>query len=306
MNTGTIQDGTDRKLLITGAWLSILVISDLPDIIVKFVTGNVPASLFWYKTAYLCFFLVACILIRSVSRLMPFAIVMLVFYLSLAGSDILRRSSWWAGLISDNARPSFFLLYLRPFIRDAGVTLMVILALFLVKKKRSGFFLVKGDLRAGIEPVKWLGIKSGESWKKFGWIFAVIAALAVAVPTILVLKPSGGVLIKCLPLLPAVLIYAALNAFNEELYFRASLLSTLPEAIGRTHALLLSVVFFGLAHYLYGSPPGITGALMTGFLAFLLGKSMLETKGFLWPWLIHFLPDVVIFFSYAMVWVKQM
>jgi len=62
---------------------------------------------------------------------------------------------------------------------------------------------------------------------------------------------------------------------------------------------------FYLAHYLYGSPHGVTGFLMTGFLAFLLGKSMLETKGFLWPWLIHFLPDVVIFFSYAYVWISK-
>jgi hypothetical protein len=35
------------------------------------------------------------------------------------------------------------------------------------------------------------------------------------------------------------------------------------------------------------------------------GKSMVETKGFLWPWLIHFLPDVMIFISYAMIWIKQ-
>jgi hypothetical protein len=35
------------------------------------------------------------------------------------------------------------------------------------------------------------------------------------------------------------------------------------------------------------------------------GKSMLETKAFLWPWLIHFLPDVIIFISYALLWMKQ-
>jgi uncharacterized protein len=44
---------------------------------------------------------------------------------------------------------------------------------------------------------------------------------------------------------------------------------------------------------------------MTGFLAWLLGKSMLETKGLFWAWFIHFLPDAVIFFSYAIVWIKQ-
>jgi hypothetical protein len=43
---------------------------------------------------------------------------------------------------------------------------------------------------------------------------------------------------------------------------------------------------------------------MTGFLAFLLGKSMLETRGLTWPWFIHFLPDTVIFFSYTVVFVQ--
>ncbi len=46
------------------------------------------------------------------------------------------------------------------------------------------------------------------------------------------------------------------------------------------------------------------GFLMTGFLAWVLGKAMLETKGFFWPWLIHFLPDVVIFYAYAIAWVR--
>ena len=61
----------------------------------------------------------------------------------------------------------------------------------------------------------------------------------------------------------------------------------------------LLAFFFGLAHYLYGSPSGVIGFLMTGFLAWLLGKSMLETRGLFWAWFIHFLADVIIFASYA-------
>ncbi|MCX6538504.1 MAG: hypothetical protein NT151_06160 [Acidobacteria bacterium] len=43
---------------------------------------------------------------------------------------------------------------------------------------------------------------------------------------------------------------------------------------------------------------------MTGFLAWLLGKSIVETRGFAWAWFIHFVPDVVIFVSYAVFWMK--
>jgi membrane protease YdiL (CAAX protease family) len=118
-------------------------------------------------------------------------------------------------------------------------------------------------------------------------------------------RPTPDLLVRVVPRLPAVLLFAAVNAFNEEIYFRATLLSTLPQIVGKDHALLINAAFFGLAHYLYGSPPGLVGFLMTGFLAWLIGKSMLETKGLFWAWFIHFLPDVVIFISYAVLWIKQ-
>ena len=43
---------------------------------------------------------------------------------------------------------------------------------------------------------------------------------------------------------------------------------------------------------------------MTGFLAWIMARSMLETRGMLAPWIIHFLPDVVIFFSYALLFAR--
>jgi uncharacterized protein len=306
MEMNIIQDKGEKKWLIFFAWFSVLMISDLPDIICNYVTGVVPVFLFWCKTGFLILFVVLCLFFKKLRLLLPYAFVMLGFYIALSVSDLVRTSEWWNGLISDDVKPSFTLLYLRPFIRDIGVTLLVFGALWIVNKKRSDFYLVRGQLDAPVEPVSWLGIKQGESWRKFGWIFAIIAALVVAVPTILTLKPSVDILRKCIPLVPAVIILSAINAFNEELYFRSTLLSTLPQVIGKNHAMLINVVFFGLAHYLYGSPPGVTGLLMTGFLAFLLGKSMLETKGFLWPWFIHFLPDVMIFFSYAVIWNQQL
>jgi membrane protease YdiL (CAAX protease family) len=306
MNNKIIQSSSERRKLLFFVWLSILIISELPDIICKYVIGEVPAGIFWGKTGFLVLFLAFCFLLKHLYLLRPYAFVMLIFYLALTTSDMVRTSSWWTGLIPDDAHPSFALKYMRPYLRDIGVTAIVIGALWIVKKKRSEFFLVKGQVDAPVEAVRWLGIKSGESWRKFGWIFAIIAAIIVAVPTILALRPSSEILLKCVPLIPFVLIFAAINAFNEEIYFRASLLSTLPQVIGKNHALMISVAFFGLAHYLNGSPPGVTGLLMTGFLAFLLGKSMLETKGLFWAWVIHFLPDVMIFLSYAIIWIRQL
>jgi hypothetical protein len=38
---------------------------------------------------------------------------------------------------------------------------------------------------------------------------------------------------------------------------------------------------------------------MATFLGWILGKSMLETRGFWWAWFIHFLQDVMIFMFLA-------
>jgi len=291
----------DKRLLILFAWASIFLISDLPDVICNQIFKQVPAWFFWGKIGFLALSLVLCVFWERFRPLRPYTSVMLIFFLALAGSEQVKNSVWWAGIFRE-AEPSFFLAYLKPFIRDTGVALVVIAGLWMIKRQRSESFLVKGQINAPIEPVRWLGIRTGESWRTFGWIFAVIAAAGVAFPTLIAIKPSVGELLGAVRLLPAVLVFAALNAFNEEIYFRITLLSTLPQIIGKHHALLINFAFFGLAHYLYGSPPGMVGFLMTGFLAWLLGKSILETKGVFWAWFIHFLPDVVIFASYAFLW----
>ncbi len=104
---------------------------------------------------------------------------------------------------------------------------------------------------------------------------------------------------KALPLFPVALLIATINAFNEEFTLRAAPLSELTRAVGGRQALLISTVFFGLGHF-YGIPNGVIGVVLSGFLGWFLGKSMLETKGFFWAWLIHFMQDVIIFTFLAM------
>lgn len=48
-----------------------------------------------------------------------------------------------------------------------------------------------------------------------------------------------------------------------------------------------------MGHY-YGAPYGITGVLMAYFLGWFLGKSIIETKGIFWAWMIHFVQDFLI------------
>jgi hypothetical protein len=298
-----LQNPVERRLLVIAAWTSMLLVSDLPDVVWHTFSGVVPTWLFWGKVGFLALFLGLCLVWKSIRPLWQYACIMFVFYLAFAASTWIGDTPWWQSRFAGE-QPSFSIAYLGAYIRDVGVALIVIVGLWLIKKRRSAFFLVKGQLNAPIEPVRWLGIRQGESWRRFGWIFALVAGAVVLVPTMLGIRLSTGMLLRAVPMLPAAVIFAAINAFTEEIYFRTSLLSTLHEVIGTNNTLLINVFFFGIAHYLYGSPPGIVGFLMTGFLAWIMGKSILETKGLVWAWFIHFVPDVVIFVSYAMTWGK--
>ncbi|HEY3310824.1 MAG TPA: CPBP family intramembrane glutamic endopeptidase [Anaerolineales bacterium] len=85
-----------------------------------------------------------------------------------------------------------------------------------------------------------------------------------------------------------------MNAFSEEMNYKASFLAVTHQILGKRQSLLVMAAYFGIGHY-YGVPYGVVGVLMAAFLGWLLGKSMLETRGFAWAWFIHFLQDVLIF-----------
>lgn len=190
--------------------------------------------------------------------------------------------------------PSFGASLLSEQSLNLIVALIIIAYLFIVKKKRQAFFLAVGDIAAPAEPVRWLGVPGGTSWKRFGSILAVCLSLGTLAFLVIAAPPSLDSALRLLPFLPAVLLAAAVNAFYEEMTYKASFLSVLVDPAGKRQALLLMAAFFGIWHY-YGIPYGIIGVLMATFLGWLLGKSMLETGGLFWAWFLHFLQDVLIF-----------
>jgi hypothetical protein len=295
-----IETNPQNRIVHFAAWTMMLCVSDLVDILWKTI-GYETTSIPVFKLTALVIFIILTLSLNLLRPLWKFAFVFLVFYLTNAGVDWVRSTEFWQG--NFESKGVAYVVFFVPFhTLDILRTVLVIAALWLVKRNRADFFLVKGQMDAPIEPVRWLGIKQGESWRVFGWIFTVCAALAISIPLALSIPLTAEAFARALPLLPVAILLAGLNAFAEETYYRASMLSTLSNVIGKNQSLLLSCIFFGLAHWLYGSPPGVVGFALTGFLAFLLGKSMLETRGMLWAWIMHFIPDIFIFFSYAMMW----
>jgi membrane protease YdiL (CAAX protease family) len=141
-------------------------------------------------------------------------------------------------------------------------------------------------------------MKKPEPWTRIGTIFAIVFASVMFVYLMLSSAPSLDAFIQALPLIPAALLIAVINSFNEEFTLRAAPISELLSAIGKKQALMITTVLFGLGHF-YGVPTGLLGVLLASFLGWFLGKSILETKGFFWAWLIHFLPDAFIFTFFA-------
>jgi hypothetical protein len=70
-------------------------------------------------------------------------------------------------------------------------------------------------------------------------------------------------------------------------------------AVGPRQALLITAAFFGVMHY-YGMPYGWLGVVMSAAVGWLMGKSMLETRGFFWAWWIHLCMDIAAFSFIAM------
>lgn len=217
-------------------------------------------------------------------------------FISLASIQwlVYTRVDQWLIVRSWLSNRSFNVYMLAEQFLNLIVTLTVITFLFILFRKRESFFLARGDLSAPVEPIKGLWTKTGTPWNKFGLVLALILSLGTLLFLLLAGGPPVDIVVKALPFLPMVLLTAALNSFNEEMTYKASFLSVLVNVVGKQQSLLLMAVYFGALHF-YGVPYGITGVLMATFLGWLLGKSMLETRGLFWAWFIHFLQDVFIF-----------
>jgi hypothetical protein len=290
---GEFMAAKPRARIIT-AWTFLLLASLLPRIILQEifkvqVSADLAAAI---AGTVLLIGLVLTFAWSAVQGLRPFFILGLVLvgveWFVFTKVDQLPFYQAWLN------NPSFNVYMLAEQSLRLIVTLSIIAVLFILKKRASAFFLVKGNTSATVEPVRWMGIKEGEQWNKLGPLFALIISAGTLAFLILAGRPPMDLVVRVLPFLPAILIAAALNAFNEEVTYKASFLSVLEDVVGKHQALWLMAAYFGIGHY-YGVPYGMIGVLMAGFLGWFLGKSMLETRGLWWAWFIHFWQDVLIF-----------
>ena len=291
MNSVLPSTNQSKSTLVVVAWVITLLISTLPTIFWRETTGQAPSWLIWAQLVLLAGMVGLTFVWKAISGLRLYFIVFFILYLVEMFSGWLETTPQWKSWFDS---PAFTTSMLGTQLLRLGVALVMVLTMFMIKPHRSDFFLVRGDIDAPVEPVKWLGVKEGTRWKRFGVALSIAISLGTLAFLIAFGRPSLNVLVQVFPLLPIILLLALMNSFSEEMNYRAPQLAALQGVLSNRQALMLTAAYFGIGHY-YGVPYGIIGVLMAGLLGWLLGKSMLETRGFFWAWLIHFLQDVMIF-----------
>jgi hypothetical protein len=279
---------------IMAAWAILLLTSTLPRIILQEIFGQTitldQQTVLSLSVIFIA--LLASLIWQPLRGLRPLLAVLLVLiasqWLIFTRIDRLPIFQTWL------QNPSFNVYMLAEQLLKLIVTLLVIATLLLMKKKPRDFYLVRGDIAAPVEPIPWLGVQQGERWNKFGALLTLFISLGTLAFLDIAGRPPLDIAIQALPFLPAVLLAAALNAFNEEVTYKASFLSVLESPVGPRQALYMVAAFFGIGHY-YGVPYGVVGVLLAAFLGWILARSMQETRGMFWAWFIHFWQDVWIF-----------
>jgi hypothetical protein len=192
-----------------------------------------------------------------------------------------------------------------PLIINKTLILTFFILLFLCLNRRHEFSVHfrKGDISAQFVPEPWIGLKpkSTENWMQIGRNLAIIITVVTCIIIFFQIISQYEINWESwLKFLPYVLVFSVVNSFVEEMITRFGVIVSLKGFFSDKIISFVSALLFGTIHF-YGTPGGIAGVLFSGFLGWFLAKSIIETKGIFWAWLIHFLQDIVIFSAMVMI-----
>lgn len=173
------------------------------------------------------------------------------------------------------------------------ITALCLLLTYFINPENFMHYFSFGNVAAPAEGLKWMGIKSKDSWMQTGISLSIIISLVTGIFMYLQMKQIEVNWTILSSSLVWIIVFSLSNSFAEEMIFRMGIVSPLKGLISPMAIYSISAVLFGIPHFA-GMPNGIIGATMAGVLGFVLAKSLYETNGFFWAWLIHFLQDVLI------------
>lgn len=214
-------------------------------------------------------------------------IVLVVTGILLSANKLVKK---WSVSLSDNTYIDYQIKYQVLLLFTAFAVLLV--SYFLNKENFTSLFSI-GNINAPTEKLPLFGIKEGDKWIETGLSLSIIITLVTAVFMYFQLKQYAVNWQLLLQGMGWILLFSLTNSFGEEAIYRIGIVSPLKGLITPATIFLISAVLFGIPHFA-GMPSGVVGVVMAGVLGFVLAKSVYETQGIFWAWLIHFLQDVVI------------
>ena len=177
-----------------------------------------------------------------------------------------------------------------------GITTIFLLFIYITNNDIFKTYFKIGNSKNNVLPEPLIGLKpkKTDKWKNVGINFAVIITIVTIIIMYFAIKEKTFNYDNYITLIPFIFVFSLSNAFVEEIMYRFGVIVALKEVISDKNIALLSGLIFGSIHY-FGTPGGIMGIVVAGFLGWFLAKSVIETKGLFWAYLIHFLQDFVIF-----------
>jgi membrane protease YdiL (CAAX protease family) len=297
---------TTRTKLAALAWGLILLVS-IPQIIYRLFVPALPGdpvTPYWLalvQVAVLTLLLAVTWVWPTVKPLRGFILALIAYLVgvsliipfigaSTAWSEWKQGASWGVRLVASTL--------------EMHLVLIVLMTLTLIGSGigRRELFLVRGNPSAPAQPTRLLAGGSGKEsvpWNRVARNFLLIFIIISGVVLWVQLRPDLSQISQALIFLPAIIIAAAINAFGEEFEFRSVPLARLAPVFGPGQAILMAAALFGLMHY-FGNPGGLPGVLMAGYLGWWAAKSMIDTRGFVWAFSLHFLGDIIVYAFWAM------
>jgi membrane protease YdiL (CAAX protease family) len=267
------------------AWTAILLASDLDSIVSQFAGVHLPAWIPLLRAILLG--LTALVIQRIFPR--PYLSRFIWTLAALVAGD------WLVWRIESNL--VWFQTVPRAQRMLGGVFLSFIpaalAALTIVGSglSRRDLFLARGDMKAPTS----LPFLRGLRWSVIAPALLLVIS-AVLLVQLSIVSHASRHFHPILLLLGsgAAVVFAALNAICEEFRFRCVLLAHGIRSVGVAQAVAATSVLFALAHF-GGHPSGFSGMALAGFFAWVMARSMVDTRGLGWAWLFHFIQDVIIF-----------
>lgn len=270
-------------------WVLVAAVSPATDIVCHALTGTVPTWFPWARVVVMTVVFLMGAHSESARRLRTFCAVY-AFWVATTTMLVALRGETLSQLLQRGFIPQMLLVEFQ----GVGAAFLVLAFAWSLRRRRDRLYLRIGELAAPLGPA-WMRIAGAPlRWRLVGPVVGLVSALAVWE----FVQFAGRPVRHSQEMALWAVLFAFMNAFVEESFFRNALLSSLEPAFDAQQRILVSAAIFGLGHW-NGLPNGVAGVLMTSVLGYLAAKAMVETKGLFWPWFMHMLPDCVIFYYWG-------